>query len=118
MKSNDAGYVHVKDKARKVSTARPWSSQQFAWQWSNFEIHLPLKPDQSQDNINHFIHEYDTTHSAISFHAKIYKPPSAGQRPQFQREIFTKIREKKEAEKEFNKEGLNWKKFRRLISIL
>ena len=78
---------------------------------SNLLDNDPLKPDLSQDNINHFIHEYDTTHSAISFHAKIYKPPSAGQRPQFLREIFTKIKEKKEAEKEFNKEGLNLKIF-------
>jgi len=70
-------------------------------------VYSPYRPDLSQDNINHFIHEYDTTHSAISFRAKIYKPASAGQRPQFQREIFTKIKEKKEAEKEFNKEGLN-----------
>ena len=70
-------------------------------------MYSPYRPDFSQDNINHFIHEYDTTHSAISFRAKIYKPPSAGQRPQLQREIFTKIKEKKEAEKEFNKEVLN-----------
>jgi len=68
-----------------------------------------FEPDLSQDNINHFIHEYDTTHSAISFSAKIYKPSSNGQRPQFQREIFTKIKEKKEAEKEFKKERFNKK---------
>ena len=61
----------------------------------------------SQDNINHFIHEYDTTHSAISFRAKIYKPEGTEQYPKFQREIFTKIKEKKEAEKEFNKERFN-----------
>ena len=61
----------------------------------------------SQDNINHFIHEYDTTHSAISFRAKIYKPEGNEQYPKFQREIFTKIKEKKEAEKEFNKERFN-----------
>ena len=66
---------------------------------------IAVKSDLSQDNINHFIHEYDTTHSAISFRAKIYRPPSVGQRPQFQREILTKIKEKKEAEKEFNKES-------------
>merc|ERR1712131_285657 len=70
---------------------------------SNDAGYVHAKDNNSQDNINHFIHEYDTTNSAISFRAKIYGPSSTTSVPRFRREIFTEIKEKKEAEKEFKK---------------